>query len=643
MSGERNSAIPTPTSKGDKPLLSQVKKPSDLRKFTSDQIALLAQEIREYLVTSVCASGGHLGPNLGVVELTLALHRVFNSPVDSIIFDTGHQAYVHKLLTGRQDFSDLRRRGGISGYPSRQESVHDIVENSHASTALSWADGISREYQRQGKDNCVVAVIGDGALTGGMAWEALNNIAELKSRRLIVVINDNGRSYAPTIGALAHHLDALRTSSRYEKTLQWAKKQLLAQGKLGEVTYEALHGLKRGVKDMLLPEVMFEELGLKYIGPFDGHDEVALEFAFTRARDYAEPVLVHVITDKGHGYSPAEADTADKFHAVGKIHPETGLPVKPSSFGWTAVFAEEMLNIAQANPKVVGITAAMMAPVGLVPMSQKFPDRVIDVGIAEQHAITAAAGMAFAGAHPVVALYATFANRAFDQMLMDVALHQAPVTLVLDRAGLTGEDGASHNGVWDIALFKLIPNLRVAAPRDGQRLRTQLNTAVKTADGPTLIRYPKGPVPANIPAVRKVHTTEILVEAPDPARSALIVCVGSLASTALQVQENLSKNGILASVVDPCWILPIADSLVDLATQYQAVYTLEDGLADGGFGSGLRDRLGQGGHNTPIQCFGAPKEFLATATIEQLQLKVGLDVASLTDSIATHWASLAAG
>ncbi|MDU0347520.1 1-deoxy-D-xylulose-5-phosphate synthase, partial [Actinomyces sp. MRS3W] len=495
----------TPPVLPDTPLLSRIHRPADLRRLTSEEVEALAAEIRRYLVATVARTGGHLGPNLGVVELTLALHRTFRSPRDTIVFDTGHQAYVHKLLTGRQDFSQLRERGGVSGYPSRQESIHDVVENSHASTALSWADGIARANHLQGREQRhIVAVIGDGALTGGMAWEALNNIADSADKHLVIVVNDNGRSYAPTIGGLAHHLDALRTNPGYERMLSGIKHTLLAQGAPGRAAFDALHGMKRGLKDILVPSAFFEDLGIKYTGPVDGHDETALEFALTRAREYTDPVIVHVITQKGRGYTPAEEDTADRFHAVGRIHPETGLPVVPSRFGWTAVVAEELLELARGDERIVGITAAMQQPVGLKPLADAMPERVVDVGIAEQHALTSAAGMAFAGMHPVVALYATFLNRAFDQVLMDVGLHRAGVTILLDRAGITGTDGASHNGMWDMALLAHVPGLHLAAPRDEATLRQALRVAAGVDDAPTVVRYPKGSLPAPLPAVRTV-------------------------------------------------------------------------------------------------------------------------------------------
>lgn len=611
--------------------MASIRQPADVRSLTSAQLVELAQEIRDYLVQSVSRTGGHLGPNLGVVEITVAVHRVFDSPRDTIVFDTGHQAYVHKLLTGRNDFTSLRQRGGISGYPSRSESVHDVVENSHASTALSWADGISREFERQGRKDHVVAIIGDGALTGGMAWEALNNIAERGRGRIVIVVNDNGRSYAPTIGGLAHHLDALRTSQQYERALAWGKKKLLARGKPGEAAFEALHGLKTGVKDVLAPQILFEDLGIKYIGPVDGHDEVAVEFALTRAKAANQPILVHVITEKGRGYSPAEDDVADRFHAVGRIHPETGLPIAPSRFGWTAVFADEIVKIADTNPRIVGITAAMMAPVGLKPLSEKYPDRVIDVGIAEQHAVTAAAGMAFAGAHPVVALYATFLNRAFDQVLMDVALHGAGVTFVLDRAGITGDDGASHNGMWDIALLSIVPGLRLAAPRDEDTLRQALREAVEINDAPTVVRYPKGALPAPIEAVEKRAYADILVNADQP--SVTIVSTGSMAQLGIDVAGQLSNVGIHTRVVDPRWLLPVSDEFATDLADSDLIVVLEDGLSNGGYASVLRDALAANHLFTPVIGRGIPSQFLPHASRPEILHELGLEKDAIAEEI----------
>ena len=630
-------------------LLPSVRKPADLDRFTSEELVALAAEIRRYLVTSVARTGGHLGPNPGVVELTIALHRTFRSPRDTIVFDTGHQAYVHKLLTGRQDFSHLRERDGLSGYPSRAESVHDVVENSHASTSLSWADGIARANHLQGHDERhVVAVIGDGAMTGGMAWEALNNIADSADKHLVIVVNDNGRSYAPTIGGLAHHLDALRTNPGYERVLSGVKRTLLSQGAPGRAAFDALHGLKRGLKDVLVPSAFFEDLGVKYTGPVDGHDITALEFALTRAREYAEPVIVHVITEKGRGYTPAEEDHADRFHAVGRIHPETGLPVVPSRFGWTAVVAEELVELARDDERIIGITAAMQQPVGLQPLADTLPERVIDVGIAEQHALAFAAGLAFAGMRPVIALYATFLNRAFDQVLMDVGLHRAGVTILLDRAGITGTDGASHNGMWDMALLAHVPGLHLAAPRDEATLRQALKVAIGADDVPTVVRYPKGSLPAALPALRTIGeedgmfcAVDVLLDtlgaaaeitdAREEAGALLLVGVGVMASATLEAGRCLAMEGLAVRVVSPRWPVPVPAALVEIVRHCRGALVVEDGLVDGGVGSQLRDAvedaaLADGTGIVPrVMRLGVPRRFLPTADREELLAEFGMD------------------
>ena len=655
-----------PAGQTGKALLPCVRKPADLDRLTSEQLVTLASEIRQHLVASVARTGGHLGPNLGVVELTIALHRTFRSPRDTIVFDTGHQAYVHKLLTGRQDFTHLRERGGLSGYPSRAESVHDVVENSHASTSLSWADGIARANHLQGHDERhVVAVIGDGAMTGGMAWEALDNIADSSDRHLVIVVNDNGRSYAPTIGGLAHHLDALRTNPGYERVLSGVKRTLLSQGAPGRAAFDALHGLKRGLKDVLVPSAFFEDLGIKYTGPVDGHDITAVEFALTRAREYAEPVIVHVITEKGRGYTPAEEHVPDRFHAVGQIHPETGLPVVAERFGWTAVFAEEIVSLARGDERIVGVTAAMQAPVGLQPLADEMPTRVIDVGIAEQHALTFSAGLAFAGMHPVVALYATFLNRAFDQVLMDVALHRAGVTIVLDRAGITGTDGASHNGMWDMALLAHVPGLRLAAPRDEATLRESLRTAVSTDDAPTVVRYPKGALPEPLTALRRlgpeseepgrsgdpVHqdtpsvsvfdVVDVLLESRRPAGGAriLLVGVGAMATQAYEAGRLLEQEGHAVTVVHPHWVIPAPAPLVTAAADVDVVVVVEDGLVDGGIGSQLRDAVEeyQAAHSatggSPVfRRIGVPRQFVDTATRAQLMEDFGMRAADIAQA-----------
>lgn len=626
-------------------LLSTIGSPEDVRRLSPEQTTQLAAEIRAFLVDQVSRTGGHLGPNLGVVELTIALHRVFASPRDTLVFDTGHQAYVHKLLTGRQDFSALRKAGGMSGYPSRAESEHDVVENSHASTALSWADGVAKANAVQGHpERHVAAVIGDGALTGGMAWEALNNIAASQDRRLVIVVNDNGRSYSPTIGGVANHLDTLRTTRGYEAFLSWGKRTLHRTGAPGRFAYDWLHGLKKGLKDVVAPQGMFEDLGLKYVGPVDGHDVAAMEQALRRAKAYGGPVIVHAITEKGRGYTPAEQDVADRFHAVGRIHPETGLPVAPSRFGWTKVFADEIVKIGHDRPDVVAITAAMLHPVGLAPFAQEFPDRTFDVGIAEQHAATSAAGMAFAGLHPVVAVYATFLNRAFDQVLMDAALHKAGVTFVLDRAGITGDDGASHNGMWDMAMLRIVPGLRLAAPRDEPTLRAALRAAVDVDDAPTVLRYPKGALADAIPAVEELDGVDVVARHVPGAGSAhdgrkvLVVGVGSMVGTALAAGESLAAHGLAVDVVAPTWVLPVPEALVKLAGEHDLVLTIEDGVVDGGVGAMTAQRAGEQGVRTPFVHVGLPTAFLDHASRDQI---IGQQRMRAEDAVRDALAALA--
>ena len=570
-------------------LLESIDGPEGLKALSASQMPLLAAEIRAFLVDSVSKTGGHLGPNLGVVELTIALHRVFDSPRDSIVFDTGHQSYVHKMLTGRRDdFANLRKKGGLSGYPSRAESEHDVVENSHASTALSWADGIAKARRLQGRrDRYTVAVIGDGALTGGMAWEAINNISADKDLPLVIVVNDNERSYAPTTGGLADHLATLRMTRGYERFLDWGKNTLARTPVVGSAMYETLHGMKKGLKDIVAPQGMFEDLGLKYLGPVDGHDEQALESALRKARAFGGPVLVHVITQKGRGYAPARQDEADRFHAVGVINPETGLSFAEGGRIWTDEFSDEMCEIGAERLDVVALTAAMMIPVGLDKFAARFPDRIFDVGIAEQHALTMASGLAFGGLHPVVAVYATFLNRAFDQLLMDAGLHKAGVTVVLDRAGVTGTDGASHNGMWDMTICSVVPGLRLAAPRDGEQLRRQLREAVDVCDGPTVLRFPKGDVADPVARVRRLGSLDVLHETGHGAVDLLIVGVGAMASTSVGVAEKLEAQGHSVRVVDPRWVLPVSPELVQAAGDATAVAVIEDNLVSGGIGSAV--------------------------------------------------------
>ncbi|HEX6471248.1 MAG TPA: 1-deoxy-D-xylulose-5-phosphate synthase [Streptosporangiaceae bacterium] len=616
-------------------VLEAIKSPDDLKRLDPSRLAQLASEIRDFLVEAVSKTGGHLGPNLGVVELTIALHRVFDSPRDKILFDTGHQAYVHKLLTGRQDFTDLKRRGGLSGYPNQAESEHDIIENSHASTALSYADGLAKAYTLRGEDRAVVAVVGDGALTGGMCWEALNNIAG-SDRPVIIVVNDNGRSYSPTIGGLASHLAGLRMTSGYEHALDLIKRTVPRTPVVGSVVYETLHGIKKGLKDVLQPQAMFEDLGIKYVGPIDGHDEQAVEHALRKARDFGHPVIVHCITRKGFGYAPAENDDEEQYHSPGPYDPRTGVQ-RPKGRIWTDVFSEELVDIGAERPDVVAITAAMLHPTGLADFARVYPDRTYDVGIAEQHAVTSAAGLALGGMHPVVAIYATFLNRAFDQLLMDVALHRLPVTFVLDRAGITGNDGPSHNGMWDLSILQVVPGLRIAVPRDGTRLRALLREAVAVDGGPTMLRFPKGAVAPDIEAVDTVAGIDVLARTGE--RDVLIVAVGALAGTCVEVAERLGAQGIGVTVVDPRWVKPLPAELAGLAARHRLVVVVEDNGRVGGVGDAVARLLrDSGGYGTPVHSFGIPQEFVDHAKREVILSDCGLTPQALardiTESVA---------
>ncbi|MFF7253437.1 1-deoxy-D-xylulose-5-phosphate synthase [Streptomyces microflavus] len=605
-------------------LLTRIKGPRDLDRLSVDELEQLAEEIRTFLVDAVSKTGGHLGPNLGVVELTIALHRVFESPRDKVLWDTGHQSYVHKLLTGRQDFSRLKSKGGLSGYPSRAESEHDIIENSHASTVLGWADGLAKANEVLKKDDHVVAVIGDGALTGGMAWEALNNIAAAKDRPLVIVVNDNERSYAPTIGGLANHLATLRTTDGYERFLARGKDILERTPVVGRPLYETLHGAKKGLKDFIAPQGMFEDLGLKYVGPIDGHDIEALESALQRAKRFGGPVIVHCLTEKGRGYTPALQDEADRFHAVGKIHPDTGLPISTSGLDWTSVFGEEMLKLGQEREDIVAITAAMLQPVGLGKFEEAFPDRIYDVGIAEQHGAVSAAGLATGGLHPVFAVYATFLNRAFDQVLMDVALHKCGVTFVLDRAGVTGTDGASHNGMWDMSILQCVPTLRIAAPRDADQVRAQLREAVAVDDAPTVVRFSKGAVGPAVKAVGRAGGMDILREPKAARPDVLVVSVGALAPMCLEIADLLDAQGISSTVVDPRWVKPVDEALAPLAERHRVVVTVEDNSRAGGVGSAVAQALRDAGVDVPLRDFGIPPVFLDHASRGEVMAEIGL-------------------
>ncbi|RXZ51784.1 1-deoxy-D-xylulose-5-phosphate synthase [Agromyces binzhouensis] len=607
-------------------LLDTIRGPRDLDALSDDEVEELAREIREVLVADVSKTGGHLGPNLGVVELTLAIHRVFDSPRDPIIFDTGHQSYVHKLLTGRKDFTTLRQTGGLAGYPQRSESEHDVVESSHASSSLSWADGISKAFEMTGQgDRHVVAVVGDGALTGGMTWEALNNISDDNTRNLVVVVNDNGRSYAPTIGGMARFLNSVRTKQSYRSLHLKSRSAFDRLGSPGRAIYRGVRGGLHGFLSRVSGnEALYSNLDIKYIGPIDGHDERALEAALRQAKDYGAPVIVHAITEKGRGYEPARRDAADQFHAVGQIDPETGESLETASApSWTSVFADELVTLAERDERLVGITAAMLRPTGLHRMAERFPNRVFDVGIAEQHAVTSAAGLAFGGLHPVVAVYATFINRAFDQVLMDVALHRAGVTFVLDRAGVTGPDGPSHHGVWDLSILQVVPGIRLAAPRDSVRLAEELAEAVRVGDAPTVLRFPKGTVGTEYDAIRRTHDgVDVLTES--DRRDVLIVTVGPMAGIGLEVARKLEAQGIGATVVDPRWVVPVPESVVSLAGEYRIVVSIEDGIRVGGIGTRIRQDLREAGVDTAVTEVGLPDEFLDHGSRGDILERVGL-------------------
>jgi 1-deoxy-D-xylulose-5-phosphate synthase len=610
-------------------LLESIQGPRDVKNLSAEHLPQLAVEIRDLLIKVVSANGGHLGPNLGVVELTIALHRVFDSPVDRIIFDTGHQSYVHKLLTGRyQGFGELRQRGGISGYPNRAESEHDLIENSHASTSLSYADGLAKAYQLRGETHrAVVAVIGDGALTGGMAWEALNNIAAAKDRRLVIVVNDNGRSYQPTIGGLADHLASVRVSQRYEQVLDYIKTSLSHTPLVGPPLFEALHGIKKGLKDVLQPQVLFEDLGLKYLGPVDGHDEQAVEHALSRAREFGGPVLVHVITRKGFGYPLAEENDEDCLHQVSPAKKGTSAKRGSARAGrpWTQVFGAELTEIGTRRPDVVAITAAMLHPTGLAQFAAAYPDRVFDVGIAEQHAVTSAAGLAMGGMHPVVAIYSTFLNRAFDQVLMDVALHRLPVTFVLDRAGVTGPDGASHHGMWDGSILQLVPGMRIAMPRDGSRVGELLREAVAVDDGPTALRFPGRLSNPDVPAVGHLGGMDVLHTPAEPAgEDVLLLGAGAMASVCVGTADRLADQGIGVTVVDPRWVKPLDDALAAAAARHGLVVTGEDNGRVGGFGDAVARLLRDHDIETPVRTFGLPQEFLTHGERADLLDQAGL-------------------
>ncbi|OFP35794.1 1-deoxy-D-xylulose-5-phosphate synthase [Corynebacterium sp. HMSC071B10] len=632
-------------------MLEGLTSPADIKSLSKSELRALAEEIRQLLISKVSATGGHLGPNLGVVELTLALHYVFNSPDDPIIFDTSHQSYVHKILTGRAgQFDTLRKKGGLSGYTARAESEHDWTESSHASASLSYADGLSKAKELSGRgSDKVVAVVGDGALTGGMCWEALNNIAA-GERNVVIVVNDNGRSYSPTIGGFANNLTklrgqlaALRMQPGYDEVMENGKKTLKSMGWVGERTFDALHALKEGVKYQVLPTEMFSDLGIKYVGPVEGHDLKALISALKYANSYDGPLIVHVVTEKGHGFAPAVNDEADQMHSTGVIDPVTGASLAKSAPGWTSVFTEELLRAGREREDIVAITAAMAGPTGLQPFAEQFPDRFFDVGIAEQHAITSAAGLALGGMHPVVAVYSTFLNRAFDQLLMDAGLLHLPVTVVLDRAGVTGSDGASHNGVWDLSLASIVPGIRIAAPRDPQRLREEFAEAIAVTDGPTIVRFPKGKVGEDIPALERRGNVDVLhrpaetAETDEARLNVLMVAIGTFAAPACAIADELGTEGIDLTVADPRWVIPVAAELVDMAAEADLVVVYEDGLLRGGVGSAVAEALHAAGVDTPLRQLAFPSVFPEHASRDEVLAEYGLDEASATAQVR-QWA-----
>ena len=611
-----------------------IQSPDELRAMSPEELTALAADIREFLIEKVSRTGGHLGPNLGVVELTIAIHRVFQSPRDIVLFDTGHQSYVHKILTGRADqFDLLRQRDGISGYPNRRESDHDVIENSHASTALSWADGVSRGFSLTGQpDRHVVAVVGDGALTGGMSWEALNNLSPESDRNLVIVVNDNERSYSPTIVGLATYLTTLRASKEYERILSRGKRMLHNTPFVGKYIYGTLHGIKKGMKDMLAPQGMFEDLGFKYLGPIDGHDIEAMERTLQMAKEFGSPVIVHAITEKGRGYKPALDDMAEKFHAVGIVDPVTGKPLKASAPSWTNVFSEEITQIGRENPKVVAITAAMLGPTGLDKFAQSFPDRTIDVGIAEQHAVTSAAGLAYVGVHPVIAIYSTFLNRAFDQLLLDVALHNAGVTFVLDRAGITGDDGPSHHGIWDLALTGIVPHMHVGAPRDGARVKELLRQCIAIDNAPSMIRFPKGAIPADIPALERIDGIDVLHRG--DINQVLVISIGSMAAMALEVAQLAHKESIEVTVIDPLWVKPISSNLTALCAKYSTVVVMEDGIKHAGIASTISESLREAGSPCVVHSIGVPLEFIEHSKRNEILEDLKITPAAIVQQIA---------
>jgi 1-deoxy-D-xylulose-5-phosphate synthase len=617
-------------------LLARVTGPADLRELDHDQLLQLAAEIRSFLIEAISRTGGHLSPNLGVVELTLALHRTFDSPNDRMIWDVGHQAYVHKLVTGRQDeFETLRQYEGMTGYPNRVESEHDFVENSHASTSLSYALGMALAKQRAGDDSYTVAVIGDGALTGGMAYEALNHIAVLQPPKLIVVVNDNGRSYAPTVGGIAA-LGHVRFDPRYEWTKKTIGKILRSIPAIGEGADELAHRLKESVKQLIEPGTVFDALGLKYSGVIDGHDIDLIEETLKHAKSFDEPSVVHIVTEKGRGYEPALNNEEDKLHGVSAFDVESGRPAK-SELKLTSVAGQALVHAARDREDLIAISAAMISPTGLTAMSQEFPDRVIDTGIAEQHAVTLAAGLAMTGMRPVVAIYSSFLQRAFDQIVTDVAMHDLPVVFMIDRAGITGPDGASHHGAFDLSYLRMIPNLTIGAPADADELCGMLETAWDF-DGPIAVRFPKG-VATSVPALPVAPLGVGVAQVVQEGEAVLLLAIGSMVEPAVKAAGMLAQQGIACGIVNARWVKPLDGRLAEWAAHYAHVVTLEDNVVAGGFGAAVLEELSQHGLAGKVSLLGLPDRFLPSGSASDVQADVELD----PDSIARRVAEIVKG
>ncbi len=614
-------------------VLERVNSPADLRSLSPDELTVLAGEIREFIVQAVAVTGGHLGSNLGAVELTLALHRVFESPRDVILWDTGHQAYVHKIVTGRRDaFGTLRQPGGLSGYPSRAESEHDWVENSHASTILSYAHGMATAIDDAKSGRRVVAVIGDGSMTGGMAFEGLNNLGHSASK-VVILLNDNGRSYAPTASRLGESLTRLRLRPGWVQLRARLEQLVLEMPAVGGLAWTSLSGARAAVREMLEPSVFFEDLGVRYTGPIDGHDIAGVEDALRKAAAYDGPIVVHVLTQKGRGYPPAEDDAEKCLHDAPVFDTATG-PPKWAPAGYTEAFARAMVEIGERHPQVHAITAAMPGPTGLLPFQERFPDRFHDVGIAEQHAVTSAAGMAMGGLRPVVAVYSTFFSRAFDQANLDVGLHQLPVVFAIDRAGVTGDDGPSHHGLLDLALCLQIPGMAVFAPSSAQDVGVMLRLALES-DGPAMLRYPKGPAS---------QATASQVEVGLRGRRArrgdgdlCVLAVGAMLQPALAAAGELATGGTEATVWDVRVVRPLDPELVADAATHRVVVTVEDGTRIGGAGTFMADAIAthcaESGIPSPtVVVLGTPVAYIPQSRASCIHAELGLDGAGIARS-----------